>query len=141
MKRSSIYPLKGTSTAAAEATVKSLIAKTLTGFVFVGALTLGFFIMPGRTQSFTPALRKAINQSWYELSPQERSRALENYRRFHKLPPEKQHGIEEQYHRWQELPSDEQERIRRNYDRYRGMNSDQKEEFHRKYKQWRSQPR
>ncbi len=125
----------------AEATAKSLIVKTLIGVVCVGALTLGFVIMPGRTQSFAPALREAISQSWYELSPQERSRALENYRRFQKLPPEKQHSIEEQYHRWQQLPSDEQDRIRRNYDRYRGMNSDEKEEFHRKYKQWRSQPR
>ena len=141
MKQSSIRLLKGTSTAAAKATVKPLIRKTLTGIVLVGALTLGFFTVPGQTQSFAPALREAINQSWYELSPQERSRALENYRRFQKLPPEKQHSIEEQYHRWQQLPSDEQERIRRNYDRYRGMNSDEKEEFHHKYKQWRSQPR
>lgn len=141
MKQSSIYPLRVASTAAAKATVKPLIGKTLTDIVLVGALTLGFLTVPGQTQNFASALHEAINQSWYELSPQERSRALENYRRFKKLPPEKQHSIEEQYHRWQQLPSDEQERIRRNYDRYRGMNSDEKEEFHRKYKQWRSQPR
>ena len=121
--------------------MKAVIAKTLIGGALVSTLVLGFLSTPGRAQSFAPALREAIEQNWYELSPQERSRALENYRRFQKLPPEKQRGIEEQYHRWQQLPSDEQERIRRNYDRYRGMNSDQKEEFSRKYKQWRSQPR
>ena len=122
-------------------TLKPLIMKTLVAVVLASTLELGFLSTPGRAQSFPPTLREAIDQSWYELSPQERSRALENYRRFQKLPPEKKQSLEEQYHRWQELPSDEQERIRRNYDRYRGMNSDQKEEFSRKYKQWRSRPR
>lgn len=125
----------------AEAIMKPLIVKTLTGIMLISTLVLGFLSTPARAQSLAPALREAINQSWYELSPQERSRALENYRRFQKLPPEKRRSLEEQYNRWQQLPSDEQERIRRNYDRYRGMNSDQKEEFSRKYKKWRSQPR
>jgi hypothetical protein len=133
--------LKGTNTSVAEATMKPLIVKTLLSVVLISTLELGFLSMPGRAQSFAPTLREAIDQNWYELSPQERSRALENYRRFQKLPPEKQRNLEEQYNRWQQLPSDEQERIRRNYDRYRGMNSDQKEEFSRKYKQWRSLPR
>ena len=121
--------------------LKPLIVKTLAGVVLASTLELGFLSTPGRAQSFASALREMVDQSWYELSPQERSRALENYRRFQRLPPEKQRSLEEQYNRWQQLPSDEQERIRRNYDRYRGMNSDQKEEFSRKYKQWRSQPR
>ncbi|HEV8714616.1 MAG TPA: DUF3106 domain-containing protein [Candidatus Binatia bacterium] len=125
----------------AEAIMKPLVVKTLTGILLISTLVLGFLRTPAQAQSFASALREAINQSWYELSPQERSRALENYRRFQKLPPEKQRSIEERYNRWQQLPSDEQERIRRNYDRYRGMNSDQKEEFSRKYKQWRSLPR
>jgi len=128
------------NTPVAEAIMRPLIVKTLIGII-ISALVLGSLSTSARAQSLTSVLREAIAQNWYELSPQERSRALENYRRFQKLPPEKQHSIEEQYNRWQQLPSDEQERIRRNYDRYRGMNSDQKEEFHRKYKQWRSLPR
>ena len=122
-------------------TLNPLIVRALVGVALASTLELGFLSTPGQAQSFTSALREEIGQNWYELSPQERSRALENYRRFQKLPPEKQRSLEEQYNRWQQLPSDEQERIRRNYDRYRGMNSDQKEEFSRKYKQWRSQPR
>jgi len=132
--------LKGMNTPGVEAIMKPLIVKTLIGII-ISTLVLGSLSTSTRAQSFTSPLREAIAQNWYELSPQERSRALENYRRFQKLPPEKQHSIEEQYNRWQQLPSEEQERIRRNYDRYRGMNSDQKEEFHRKYKQWRSLPR
>ena|SRR6266404_5714049 len=77
-------------------------------------------------------------QNWQELSPQERARALENYRRFQKLPPERQHNLEERYQHWTEMPDEEKERVRRNYDRFRKMDSDQKEEFLRKYKRWQS---
>lgn len=87
-----------------------------------------------------PSVR-LIDQNWYELSPQERSRALDNYRRFQKLPPERQRALEERYNQWQQLPTEEQDRLRRNYRRYRDMNSDQKEDFSRRYKHWRSQPR
>ncbi|MBM4255499.1 MAG: DUF3106 domain-containing protein [Deltaproteobacteria bacterium] len=81
-----------------------------------------------------------IGQDWYELSPQEQSRALDNYRRFQKLPPERKRALEDRYHQWQQLPSEERDRLRRNYRRYRDMNSDQKEDFSRRYKHWRSQP-
>lgn len=101
------------------------------------------FAMPSAMERSTlgSAQPLLVAQNWYELSPQERSRALENYRRFQKLPPDKQRAIEDKYNRWMELPGEEQERIRRNYDRYRKMDSDQKEDFYRKYKQWRSLPR
>jgi hypothetical protein len=121
--------------------VKPVSAKTVIGGVLVSALALASLSLPKQTHGFTQVQLEAIDQSWYELSPQERSRALENYRRFQKLPPEKQRSLEEQYNRWQGLPSDEKERLRRNYQRYRGMNSDEKEEFSRKYRQWRSQGR
>ena len=81
-----------------------------------------------------------IEQDWYQLSPQERSRALDNYRRFQKLPPERQRALEDRYNQWQQLPPEEQDRLRQNYRRYRDMNSDQKEDFSRRYKHWRSQP-
>ena len=85
--------------------------------------------------------RLQIAQSWDELSPKERSRALENYKRFKKLPPDRRQNLEERYHRWMELPNEEKDRIQRNYQRYRKMDSDQKEEFQKKYKTWQSKPR
>lgn len=90
------------------------------------------------TSSVVPA--QLIAQSWYELSPRERSEALKNYRRFQKLPPEKKRNLEERYNQWRQLPTEEKERLRRNYRRYRGMDSDEKEDFSRKYKRWRSRP-
>jgi hypothetical protein len=118
------------------ALIKLLLIVLLGGVTAPGSLSASERTSPPRL-----TIPELIAQSWDELSPQERSRALENYRRFQKLPPEKKQSLEEQYNRWMQLPSKEQERIRRNYNRYRGMNSDEKEDFYRKYKQWRSLPR
>jgi hypothetical protein len=82
-----------------------------------------------------------LAQNWDELSPRERARALENYKRFQKLPPERRQNLEEKYNQWMQLPNEEKSRIQKNYDRYRKMDSDQKEEFQRKYKTWQSNPR
>lgn len=124
-----------------DSSIRSLFVKRLLGVVLFGStITIWPLSGSGQAQNLPTSFLQLIEQSWYELSPQERSRALENYHRFQKLPPEKQHDIEERYNRWQQLPSEEQNRIRQNYQRYRGMNSDEKEEFSRKYKQWRSQP-
>lgn len=129
------------SNTAAEATVRSVAIKMGVGVALFSAILLGPVHTLGRAQNLSTDLLEAINQSWYELSPRERSRALENYQRFQRLPPEKQRAIEEQYNRWQQLPSEERERIRRNYDRYRGMDLDEKEDFQRKYEKWRSRSR
>jgi hypothetical protein len=93
---------------------------------------------PVTSSTMTP---QRIAQSWGELSPQERARALENYKRFKKLPPERRQNLEEKYNQWRQLPNEEKNRIQNNYNRYRKMDSDQKEEFQRKYKTWQSTPR
>lgn len=118
--------------------MKSLAVKTTFSLILFSVTLLGPLTGAGRAQDLSTVLRQAVRQGWHDLPPQERSRALENYRRFQKLPPEKRRTIEEKYHRWQQLPDTERERIRRNYKRYRGMDSDEKEEFNRKYKKWRS---
>lgn len=118
----------------------------VTRFIFVvvvlsGILTLCPLQENGWAQSFSEAIIQQIKRDWDDIPPRERSRALENYRRFQKLPPDRQRDIQERYHQWQQLPSQEQDRIRENYRRYRGMNSDEKEEFLNKYRRWRSGPR
>jgi hypothetical protein len=121
--------------------MRPLAVKIMFGVALLSAPVLGPLSEAGRAQTPSMALPQKINQSWYELSPQDRTRALDNYDRFKKLSPEGQRAIQERYHRWQQLPSEEQDRLRRNYDRYRRMDSDQKEDFLRKYKRWRSRPR
>jgi Protein of unknown function (DUF3106) len=122
--------------------VRSVLVKMSLAAVFLGG-TLALWPLKHATQaqSFPTGQTQLIGQDWYELSPQERSRALDNYHRFQKLPPERQRALEERYNQWQQLPTEEQDRIRQNYRRYRDMNSDQKEDFSRRYKQWRSLPR
>lgn len=56
-----------------------------------------------------------LAQRWDELSPEQKSRAMENYQRHKRLSPEKQRDVEQHYRRWQNLPSTEKDRIRQRY--------------------------
>ena len=122
--------------------MRSVLVKISLAAVLVGG-TLAMWPLQRATQAqnVQTVHPQLIGQDWYGLSPQERSRALDNYHRFQKLPPERQRALEERYNQWQQLPTEEQDRLRRNYRRYRDMNSDEKEDFSRRYKHWRSQPR
>jgi hypothetical protein len=122
--------------------MKTWAALLLVSSILAGETALATFPAsesPATLSSSPPLLKTA--QNWDELSPRERNRALENYKRYKKLRPERRQNLEEQYNRWQELPNEEKDRIQRNYDRYRKMDSDQKEELQRKYKTWQSTPR
>lgn len=61
--------------------------------------------------------RSATAQSWREMSPAERLRALRNYERYRKAPPEKRRELQERYERWRRLPREERERLRRRLNR------------------------
>lgn len=107
-------------------------------FLFLLALAC----LPGRAVADSFALHfRTVEQSWDDLSPTERERALKNFRRFQQLPEDRKRDLQDAYDRWQQLPSSERGRLQQNYERYRGMNSDEKEEFRLKYKHWRSQQR
>ncbi|MSQ47037.1 MAG: DUF3106 domain-containing protein [Deltaproteobacteria bacterium] len=119
-----------------------VVTKLMFVAIAIGVLlTLSPLRETGWARNSSESTIQQVRRNWEDIPPRERSRALENYRRFQKLAPERQRDIEERYHRWRELPSEEQDRIRENYRRYRGMNSDEKEEFHHKYRRWRSHPR
>lgn len=121
--------------------MKIKAAALVLGSFLCGETTLWALTATGQHVRVSPVAPQQIAQSWQDLSPQERARALENYRRFQKLPEERRHNLEEQYHRWTELPDTEKERVRRNYDRFRKMDSDEKEEFLRKYRRWQAPTR
>lgn len=115
-------------------------ALILGGLLSWGTVLWAFAAAEHHTSEYSATLHR-IAQNWQDLSPQERARALENYKRFQKLPPERRQNLEEKYNHWLELPDEEKDRLRRNYDRYRKMDSDEKEEFLKKYKLWQSEPR
>lgn len=103
-------------------------------------LLTAFPFFQGQAQADSSSIRfRTIQQSWDDLSPTERERALKNFERFQQLPGERKQDLQDAYDRWQKLPGSERERIQKNYERYRKMNSDEKEEFRLKYKHWQSQ--
>ncbi len=107
---------------------------------FLSLLLLALF--QGRAEADSSSIRfRTVEQSWHDLSPTERERALKNFQRFQQLPGDRKQDLQDAYDRWQKLPGSERERIQKNYERYREMNSDEKEEFRLKYKHWQSQQR
>ena len=106
--------------------------------IFLCLLSLALF--QGQAQADSSSIRfRTVEQSWDDLSPTERERALKNFQRFQQLPGERKQDLQDAYDRWQKLPASERERIQKNYERYREMNSDEKEKFRLKYKHWQSQ--
>jgi hypothetical protein len=76
-------------------------------------------------------------QSWDDLSPEQRSRALENYQRYKKLPKNQQRQLDRSYERWQGMDPNQRDRVRRNYESYRELDRQQRKDFGRRYQQWR----
>jgi hypothetical protein len=68
-------------------------------------------VRPGRLQ---------LAESWDDLSPSQRERALRNYQSYQELSPDKKRDIDRHYEKWKTLPRSDQERYRRKHDEYRG---------------------
>jgi hypothetical protein len=65
--------------------------------------------------------RLQIAESWDDLSPSQRDRALRNYQHYLELPAEKKHDMDQRYEKWKKMPRTDQEHLRRKHDEYRGM--------------------
>jgi Protein of unknown function (DUF3106) len=76
-------------------------------------------------------------QTWEQLSPDQRKRAVENFQRYQRLPKASQQRLEERYDRFRELQPAERERVRRNYEVYRQMTPSQKQDLNDRYRRWK----
>ena len=125
------------------ATMATQIRKIFTTIAMLFVLNLMCMTVPADSQAQfeSSSIVRIAGQSWDELSPAERERALKNFQRFQQLPEKRKRDLQNSYDRWQNLPSPERKRILKNYNRYRKMDSDQKDEFRLKYKHWRSRKR
>jgi hypothetical protein len=65
--------------------------------------------------------RPQLAESWDDLSPSQRERALRNYQNYQELPADKKRDIDRHYEKWKKLPRGDQERYRQKHDEYRGM--------------------
>jgi len=65
--------------------------------------------------------RLQIAESWDDLSPSQRDRALQNYHHYLELPADKKRDMDQRYEKWKKMPRTDQDRLRRKHDEYRGM--------------------
>lgn len=82
-----------------------------------------------------------LAQSWEDLSPDQRSRAMENFQRFQRMPPQSREQVERRWQDFRQMPPTEQDRIRRNFDTYRNMSPDQRQDFMERYRRFQGGPR
>jgi hypothetical protein len=59
-----------------------------------------------------------IVQRWDDLTPEQRSRAVTNYRRYKELSPEKREKLDRRYEKWRSLSPAEKDRMREKYQKY-----------------------
>ena len=65
--------------------------------------------------------RSQLAESWDDLTPSQRERALRNYQSYQDLPPDKKRDVDRHYEKWKKMPRSDQERYRQKHDEYRGM--------------------
>ena len=65
--------------------------------------------------------RPQLAESWDDLTPSQRDRALRNYQSYQELPADKKRDIDQRYEKWKKLPRSDQDRYRQKHDQYRGM--------------------
>jgi hypothetical protein len=73
-----------------------------------------------RVQFAEPRNQPQLAESWDDLSPSQRERALRNYQSYQKLPPDEKRDIDQRYEKWKKLPRSDQDRYRQKHDQYRG---------------------
>jgi len=84
-------------------------------------LTLGFCLF-----LLSPISSWALdaNDNWRDLSPREKDKVLQNYRRWQNLSPQGKERLREEWDRWQRLPQERRDRLKRRYEEERRKRSD-----------------
>ena len=83
----------------------------------VGAMALGVARPAAAADLFGLDLLAQVR--WNELSPDQKDRALKNYRKYKSLSPEQRGRVDDGYKRWKGMSDDDKRRIRDRYERKR----------------------
>ena len=86
----------------------------------VGAMALG----AARPATADSGLDLLAQVRWNELSPDQKDRALKNYRKYKSLSPEKRGRVDEGYKRWKGMSDDDKRRVRDRYENKRKKHRD-----------------
>lgn len=82
------------------------------------------------------AARSAGAQTWEQLSPEQRDRAMQNFRQYQRMPESSRERLGRRWERFQGMPPDEQQRVRRNLGIYRNLSPEQREDFMQRYQRF-----
>lgn len=74
-----------------------------------------------QVRSDEPYKHPQLAESWDDLTPSQRERALRNYQSYQKLPADKKRDIDQRYEKWKKLAPSDQDRYRQKHDKYRGL--------------------
>jgi hypothetical protein len=69
---------------------------------------------------------RRLAQTWEQLTPDQRAKAMQNFQRYQRLPEKGRERLDRRYQQFQGLPPGEQDRLRQTYDAYRKLSPDQK---------------
>lgn len=79
----------------------------------------------------------ASAQGWEDLSPEQRSRALQNFQQYQRMPERSRARIERRYESFRGMAPSEQDQVRRNFGIYRQMSPEQRQDFMDRYQRFR----
>lgn len=82
-----------------------------------------------------PAFRRV--QTWQQLTPDQKKRAIENFQQYQRLPQSSRQRLEKRYDRFQGLPPGEQDKVRKSYDVYKKMTPNQRQDLTDRYQRWK----
>ena len=104
----------------------------------VSALLLTFLTgpVPGANPAGAEPPPGRLAQNWEQHSPEQRSRALQNFDRYQRMPEQSRQQMERRWDRFQQMPPGEQDRIRRNFEVYRNMTPDARADFMSRYERY-----
>ena len=77
-------------------------------------------------------------QSWQDLSPNDRQRALENLQRYQRLPESGRQRMDRSYESWRGMGPGGRARVQQDDGKYRQRSPDQRRGFEDKYQRWKS---
>jgi len=85
------------------------------------ALICSFVLLQGGYVLADDAMIRRNKLVWESLSPEEKSRIIQNYREWRSIPPQKQDRIRRNYETFNELSPEERQKLRERYRNYKSL--------------------
>ena len=91
-------------------------------------------------ETTAPKEKEARIKWWLSLTPEQRQKFIERYRKFEGLPAEQRKRIRERMTQWRQMPPERRAKIDQLFRRYRQLPPEDRQRFERRMQTWRSMP-